>query len=165
MTGDTSASSPVDPTLTARFALLREPGPGPDGPLDGDDEEVVATRAEIAAGSSHIAERLARYGLVFSEVRRVVLDSDRVMLVIPGSAGLFVLVRNTKRHQTAGSSAGIEGRLDGRPVLASNQTMFGLAPDGVVLQRVGFRDGSTGEASVRHNTYMIDDPSWLGFVR
>jgi hypothetical protein len=50
--------------------------------------------------------------------------------------------------------------MEGRPILASNQRLFGLSPDGVALQRVEFRDGSTGEASVRHNAYMIDDPSW-----
>jgi hypothetical protein len=146
--------------LIERFSLFRELGPGSDGPLDKGDEEVVATRAEIAAGSSHMADRLARYGLVFSEARRVALDSDRVMLVIPGSAGLLMLVGNTKGHGTAGSSARIEGRMEGRPIVASDQTLFGLSPDGVVLQRVEFRDGSTGEASVRHNAYMIDDPSW-----
>lgn len=149
----------IHPRLIQSFALLREPGPGPDGPLDNDDEKVVAMREEIVAGSSQIAKRLAGYGLVFSEVRRVVLDSNHVMLVIPGSAGLLLLVRNTNGHGTAGSSAGIEGRLEGRPILASNQTLFGLAPDGVERQRVEFRDGSIGEAAVRHNTYMIDDQS------
>ena len=88
----------------------------------------------------------------------MVLDAERVMLVIPGSVGMQVLVRTGQ--STGGSVGRIDGRLDGHPILSSNQTLFGLAPDGVELQPVGFRDGSAGEASVRHNVYMIDDPSW-----
>jgi len=107
----------IDPRLLKHFALFREAGPGPDGPLDEDEAEAVAFREQIAAGSSHM------------------------------SGG-------------AGSTAGIEGPMDGRPVCSSGPTFFGLAPDGVQLQRVEFRDSSAGQAAVRHNTYMIDDPSW-----
>ena len=158
MTGHSSAPEQIDLRLVESFALFREPGPGPDGPLDEADEAAVARCQEFAASDSRIGERLARHGLVFSEVRRVVLDADRVMLVIPGSVGMQVLVR--KGQSTGGSVGRIDGRLDGRPILSSNQTLFGLAPDGVKLQRVEFRDGSVGEACVRHNAYMIDDPSW-----
>lgn len=150
----------IDPRLIERFALFREAGPGPDGPLDEADKTIVARREEIAAGSSRIAQRLAGYGLVFSEVRRVDLDADHVMLVIPGSAGVFLLVRNVSGQGTGGSSAGIERPLQGRPILTIGSMLFGLAPDGVERQRVEFRDGSTGEAPVLHNAYMIDDPSW-----
>lgn len=55
----------IDPRLIERFALFREAGPGPDGPLDEADKTIVARREEIAAGSSRIAKRLAGYGLVF----------------------------------------------------------------------------------------------------
>jgi hypothetical protein len=161
MIGDSLETGHIDPRLLDHFALFREPGPGPDGPLDDDEENVVAFREEIAAGQSSQAGRhLARLGLVFTEVRRVVLGSDRVMLVIPGSAGLLLHVRNTGRRQGGGSTTDIDGCLEGRPILSSNQTLFGLAPDGVELQPVEFRDGSIGEAVVRHNAYMIDDAGW-----
>lgn len=167
MTADASEPGRIDPRLVERFALFRESAPGLDGPLDEADKELLAVREEIAAGSSTIGQRLASYGLVFSQARRVELDSDRVMLVVPGSIGVQLLVRTTKQHQdgrsfsgAGGSVAGIEGLIEGHPILSSNQTLFGLAPDGVVRQQVEFRDGSVGEAPVRHNTYMIDDPSW-----
>jgi hypothetical protein len=158
MTGHASAPQQIDPRLVECFALFREPGPGPDGPLDEADVAAVARCQEFAVSDSRIRERLARHGLVFSEVRRVVLDAEHVILVIPGSVGMQVLVRTGQ--STGGSVGRIDGRLDGRPILSSNQTFFGLAPHGVELQHVEFRDGSAGEASVRHNVYMIDDPSW-----
>jgi hypothetical protein len=167
MTAGASEPGRIDPRLVKHFALFREPGPGPDGPLDEADKEVLALRAEVASGSSHAGLRLASYGLVFGEARRVELNPERVMLVIPGSGGVQMLVRSSKRHEdgrsfdgTAGSVTGIDGLIDGRPILSAGRTLFGLAPDGVELQRVEFRDGSTGEALVRHNTYMINDPSW-----
>jgi hypothetical protein len=98
MTAESLASGNIDPRLLEHFALFREPGPGPDGALDEDEAEVVTFREELASGSSHVGQRLARLGLVFNEVRRVALDSERVMLVIPGRAGLFMHVRNGRDH-------------------------------------------------------------------
>lgn len=155
----------MDHRLIERFALFREPGPGPDGPLDEDEQEVVALRREIWESAPRraretIASRLAAKGLIAEEVRKVVLDSERVMLVIPGSARMHVLVRSVKdRVTTGGGGTSVEGCLQGRPVLSLGQTLVGLAPDGTDRQPVEFRDGSTGFAPVRHNAYLIDDPS------
>lgn len=161
MTGHAPESAGIDPRLVQHFALFREPGPGPDGPLDEDEHEVVALRSVIWANlPRRPRDRVASKGLIFEEVRKVALDSERVMMVIPGRAGVMVLVRTAHRHQTGGTGAGIEGCLDGRPLLSMDQTLVGLAPDSVDQQPVQFRDGSVGFAPVRHNAYLIDDPSW-----
>jgi hypothetical protein len=154
----------MDPRLIERFALFREPGPGPGGPLDEDEQEVVTLRRDIWESASQgqperIVSKLAAKGLIAAEVRKVVLDSERVMLVIPGSAGMLVLVRTAKDHTTAGATAPVAGSMQGHPVLSSGPTLVGLAPDGVDRQPVEFRDGSVGYAPVRHNAYLIDDPS------
>lgn len=159
MTGFYSGSPRIDPRLIQHFALVREPGPGPDGPLDEAEREVIATKEEIWADALARRKRWAAAGLIFNETRRVVLDPERVMLVIPGSCGLHLFVQFAKNF-TAGGGAKIEGLVQGRPVLSCGQALFGLAPDGVDRQRVEFRDGSTGYAIVRHNTWAIDDPSW-----
>ncbi len=162
MTGDALEPRGVDPRLIERFALFREPGPGPDGPLDEGEREVLALRAELFATAPRrqLRERVAAKRLIFGEVRKVVLDAERVILVIPGGAGLHVLVRSAKHGSTAGAGASIEGCLQGRPILSLGRTLVGLAPDGVDRQPVELRDGRIGHASVRHNTYVIDDPSW-----
>ena len=152
-----SGSGGIDPRLIEGFALFREPGP--DGPLDADDQQIVASRTEVMAAAPRLRERVAPLGLIFGEVRKVILDSARIVLVIPGRAGLYVVVRDAECHSASGGSASIEACLEGQPLLSLDQTLVGLAPDGVDRQLVEFCDGSTGYAPLRHNVYAIHDPT------
>ncbi len=97
-------------------------------------------------------------GFAFDEVRKVILDSERVLLVIPGSAGIQLLVHTAASSTTGGGTTTVEAALEGRAGLWLGQTLVGLAPDGVDERQMEFLDGSSGYASVRHNVYTIDDP-------
>jgi hypothetical protein len=148
----------IDPRLLEGFALFREAGPGPDGPLDMDESKRVdQLRAMVLSG--RIPPLTAR-GLVFDQVRKVALSPSRTMLAIPGKAGLHVVVRDSDDGVSHGSGSKIAGRIQGRPMMSIGPSLIGFAVDGVEHQAVEFRDGTIGQAEVRHNTYCIDDPSW-----
>jgi hypothetical protein len=149
----------IDPRLIERFALFREPGPGPDGPLDtGETERVEQLRQTVLSGR---IPPLTAKGLVFDQVRKVALSPTRIMLAIPGHTGIHVVVRSSEQNASYGSGAKIAGRIQGLPIMSIGPNLIGLAVDGVEQQRVEFRDGAFGCARVRHNTYCIEDPSWV----
>lgn len=159
VSGDEQAQDRVDPRLLERFALFREPGPGPGGPLDEEEAESVARLIEMVFSGK--IQPLAAKGLVFGEVRKVALSSTRVMLAIPGRAGMHVMVRSSEQRATYGSGTKVDGCLEGQPIMSIGPNLVGLAVDGVEQQPVEFRNGSMGYASVRHNAYCIEDPSWV----
>jgi hypothetical protein len=148
----------IDPRLIEHFELFRKPGPGPHGPLEDDEADVIGIRREASQAPTRFGRRLSAMDLAFDEVRKVILSSGRVLLVIPGSAGIHLLVRTAARSTTGGSTATVEAALEGRAGLWLGQTLVALAPDGVDGRQVEFLDGSSGYASVRHNAYAIDDP-------
>jgi hypothetical protein len=148
----------IDPRLIEHFSLFREPGPGPGGPLDAQEVERVEQLREMVR-SGRIPPLTAR-GLVFDQVRKVALSATRVMLAIPGQTGMQVVVRNSEHGLSYGSGTKIAGRIEGLPILSIGPNLIGLAVDGVERQPVEFRDGSIGYASVRNNTYCIEDPNW-----
>jgi hypothetical protein len=148
----------IDPRLIEGFALFREPGPGPDGPLDTEEAERIEQLKEMVL-SGRIPPLTAK-GLAFDQVRKVALSPTRVMLVIPGQTGIHVVVRSSEQNASYGSGGKIAGRIQGLPIMSIGPNLIGLAVDGVEQQRVEFRDGSIGYAQVRHNTYCIEDPRW-----
>jgi hypothetical protein len=157
MPGD--ALNGVDPRLVERFALFREPGPGPDGPLDHDEVEWVEDLRARALSPGGLP--LAKKGLAFDNVRKVVLSPTRDLLAIPGRAGIHISVRSTEQSARYGASTGVDRRLEGKPILSVGPYLIGLAVDDVREQPVEFRDGSIGYAQVANNAYCIEDPSWV----
>ncbi len=157
MAGEDQEQARIDPRLIDRFALFREAGPGPDGPLDTEETERVQELEEMML-SGKIPPRAAR-GLVFDEVRKVALSTTRIMLAIPGRAGMHVMVQSSEQGVSYGAGTKIDGCLEGRPIMSIGPNLVGLAVDGVERQPVEFRDGTIGYALVRHNAYCIEDPS------
>ena len=155
---DAAQQFEIDPRLIEGFALFREAGPGPGGPLDTEDaERVEQLRQRVLSGR---IPPLTAKGLVFDQVRKVALSRTRIMLVIPGRTGIHVVVRSSEQNASYGSGAKIAGRIQGLPMMSIGPNLIGLAIDGVEQQPVAFRDGSIGHALVRHNSYCIEDPSW-----
>jgi hypothetical protein len=115
----------IDPRLLEGFALFREAGPGPDGPLDMDESKRVdQLRAMVLSG--RIPPLTAR-GLVFDQVRKVALSPSRTMLAIPGKAGLHVVVRDSDDGVSHGSGSKIAGRIQGRPMMSIGPSLIGFA--------------------------------------
>jgi hypothetical protein len=149
----------MDPRLIERFTLFREPAPGPDGALKNREMRVAMRlfpdgRSGVRARARAQAREL---GLLFGETRKVVLDTERTIVVVPGRAGVHVTVLESE--SMTGSLSRTEERLDGSPLIPGEKTLFGIAPDGCEQQPVTFSDGSHGYAPVRHNAYAIEDPS------
>jgi hypothetical protein len=139
---------PIDPKLKKNFALFREPLPGPDGPLDEAQLQVI--------------EILSRRGsdFVLSRAAKVLLDGGLTLLVLPDADGVLMFPPHPDGRYRSAAGAFTESLLNGRPVGSSGSLIFGLALDGTKLQSVRLRDGSTVEVPVRRNVYAVDDPTW-----
>jgi hypothetical protein len=142
------STPPIDPKLLKNFALFREPLPGPDGPLEEAQLQVI--------------EMLSRSGADFvrSRATKVLLDGRLTLLVLPGADGVLVFPPHPDGRYRSAAGAFTESLLNGRPVGSSGALIFGLAIDRIQFQSVRLQDGSTVEVPVRRNVYAVDDPTW-----
>lgn len=135
----------IDPRLLKRFALFREPGPDPDGPLTEDETKAL--------------EALSRHheGYAVDRAVKVVVDTSVTLLVVPGQDGVLVAQRGPAARRYAASGALTETVLRGKPVGSYGALLFGLSPDGVKQQVVELADGSSESVPVTRNVFAVLD--------
>lgn len=150
--GDSPAAELID-----RFALFREQ---PVLSAAASDPVVARTMERMMAVMGE------RWGLVPARATTVDVTPDITMVVIPGTAGVGVLIGERRADGSPGrwgSGADLEVVFRGDPICESgrpdgSRMIFGLAPDGVAEQPILRADGSTIQAPVTRNVYAVVAP-------